>query len=395
MRKRDKTKITNRNRPKCGLCGSTENLTKTDCCGNWICDDMDEYVAFSYAHNSCMRNHFKYTLCGHHFHSEHDGPWKGCKKCYDDFKDNMELFVYFGTNEYNFDILKDPPKFETTLCSKCNRKINLTEDFYTTYKGEHICEKCKPIPGFTHPDLFKPEEHDDEFDDDDIFDDEFFENKPANLTFEAINDIPEELLAKFDKTYLLLLQFILQYEIGTLGILSLELLISFAIQFPDELKKGRPASWAAGIIHSIGTINFLPAPDYEPYIENKEIYSFFKVSQGTMQSKSKSISDSFQLFYMDPEWTTPENLLACDMFWKLETEDGIIDFREVPEDVQLTAVKDDIIPMAPFQLTLGIEISKKAVNDLILIAQKNKILEQDNTKSNTKSNIIKFSDHQK
>ena len=34
---------------KCGLCGKTSRLTKTACCGNWICDDEDKYVMFSYA----------------------------------------------------------------------------------------------------------------------------------------------------------------------------------------------------------------------------------------------------------------------------------------------------------------------------------------------------------
>lgn len=28
-------------KPRCGLCGKTKNLTKTECCGNWICDDED------------------------------------------------------------------------------------------------------------------------------------------------------------------------------------------------------------------------------------------------------------------------------------------------------------------------------------------------------------------
>jgi len=32
----------------CGLCGATNNLTKTDCCGQWICDDEDQYELFSY-----------------------------------------------------------------------------------------------------------------------------------------------------------------------------------------------------------------------------------------------------------------------------------------------------------------------------------------------------------
>jgi hypothetical protein len=29
--------------PRCGLCGKHEQLTRTDCCGQWICDDEDNY----------------------------------------------------------------------------------------------------------------------------------------------------------------------------------------------------------------------------------------------------------------------------------------------------------------------------------------------------------------
>ncbi len=39
--------------PRCGLCGKTKKLTKTECCDQWICDDEDKYVIFSYARNSC------------------------------------------------------------------------------------------------------------------------------------------------------------------------------------------------------------------------------------------------------------------------------------------------------------------------------------------------------
>jgi len=42
---------------KCFICGATKNLVRTECCGKWICDDEDQYVAFSYARNSCHRNH--------------------------------------------------------------------------------------------------------------------------------------------------------------------------------------------------------------------------------------------------------------------------------------------------------------------------------------------------
>ena len=128
--------------PRCGLCGKTKNLTKTECCGNWICDDADQYVIFSYARNSCYRNHDRYTLCSYHYNEGHSGDWKTCPQCRKDFEGNLEMYVYYGTNEYNFEILENPPKFEPTRCSKCNRIINLGEDGYSIRGEEYLCEKC-------------------------------------------------------------------------------------------------------------------------------------------------------------------------------------------------------------------------------------------------------------
>jgi hypothetical protein len=113
---------------------------KTECCGNWICDDEDQYVLFSYAHNSCSRNHRRYTLCGHHHAEEHKGDWKDCVKCREDIE--TELYVYFGTNEYNFEKLPNPPAYEPTRCSKCGRVIRLAYDMYSSSGNGYLCEKC-------------------------------------------------------------------------------------------------------------------------------------------------------------------------------------------------------------------------------------------------------------
>src|SRR5262245_23658012 len=68
---------------RCGLCGKTSNLTHTPCCGHWICDDEHTYVLFSYARNSCHRNHDRYTLCSFHANEGHAGRWQECEKCRD------------------------------------------------------------------------------------------------------------------------------------------------------------------------------------------------------------------------------------------------------------------------------------------------------------------------
>ena len=125
---------------RCGLCGSTVNLTKTECCNQWICDDEEQYVLFSYARNSCHRNHRRYTLCGYHYAEEHSGDWKTCPECRDDIE--TEMYVYYGTNEYNFETLEDPPDYEPTRCSKCNSIIVLAEGGYSTKGGEYFCGEC-------------------------------------------------------------------------------------------------------------------------------------------------------------------------------------------------------------------------------------------------------------
>jgi len=127
-------------RPKCGLCGKTRKLIKTDCCGNWICDDVEKYVAFSYEQNSCSRNHSRYTLCGYHWTEEHKGDWRNCEKCRKSFE--TEMYVWYGTNEFNFVKLENPPKYEPTRCSTCNRVIKLGEESYSTKGDGYFCESC-------------------------------------------------------------------------------------------------------------------------------------------------------------------------------------------------------------------------------------------------------------
>ena len=127
--------------PRCGLCGSTTKpLTRTECCQQLICDDEDDYVLFSYARNSCHRNHDRYTLCSYHHHEGHAGRWQDCEHCRAEF--NTEVYVYYGTNEYNFEKLPDPPAFEPTHCAQCGKVISLSSDGYSLAEGKYYCERC-------------------------------------------------------------------------------------------------------------------------------------------------------------------------------------------------------------------------------------------------------------
>lgn len=124
----------------CGLCGKSAKLTRTECCGEWICDDESEYVLFSYAHNSCHRNHSRYTLCASHYNEGHEGAWQECRECREGFE--TEMYVWYGTNEYNFVKLENPPKYKPTKCAKCKRVIRLAEDGYSMKGGKYYCDRC-------------------------------------------------------------------------------------------------------------------------------------------------------------------------------------------------------------------------------------------------------------
>lgn len=126
--------------PRCGLCGATKNLTRTACCGELICDDEHEYVLFSYDRNSCARNHRRYTLCGHHFDEGHPGRWQDCPKCRQEME--PEMYVHYGTNEYNFEVLENPPEYEPTHCASCGRVIVLADGGYSYSADGYHCGAC-------------------------------------------------------------------------------------------------------------------------------------------------------------------------------------------------------------------------------------------------------------
>lgn len=133
---------TERRSDRCGLCGKRKQLTRTECCGQPICDDESSYEMFSYARNSCSRNHRRFTLCGLHHTEGHKGSWQTCRRCRN-YPAELEMYVYYGTNEYNFEKLANPPAYEPTQCAGCGRVIKLGTDGYAAHPdGTYRCEDC-------------------------------------------------------------------------------------------------------------------------------------------------------------------------------------------------------------------------------------------------------------
>jgi len=113
------------------------------------------------------------------------------------------------------------------------------------------------------------------------------------------------------------------------------------------VKKGRPKSWASGIIHALGWVNFLTDPSFEPYMSVGELAERFGVSQGTMVSKSKIIRDGLDIMQMDPDWCLPELLEQNPLVWMFEVDGLVMDIRTAPRQVQEAAYAEGLIPFIP------------------------------------------------
>jgi len=113
------------------------------------------------------------------------------------------------------------------------------------------------------------------------------------------------------------------------------------------LEKGRPVSWASGIVHAIGFINFLHDPSLSPHMTSAQLADGFGVSQQTMQTKSKIIRDEFDLTQMDPDWCLPSLIGENPLVWMLEVDGFIVDARSAPLDFQQEAYRLGLIPYVP------------------------------------------------
>ena len=133
----------------CGLCGSRGAVTRTDCCGNLICDDAEEHVTSSHARKSCYRNHSHQTICAFHHTEGHDGVWKLCSRCRESFE--PEMYAWYATNEFNFDKLENPPAFAPTVCQRCGKRIVLPQGGFTMAEGKYWCEACDPATARRSP----------------------------------------------------------------------------------------------------------------------------------------------------------------------------------------------------------------------------------------------------
>jgi hypothetical protein len=159
--------------------------------------------------------------------------------------------------------------------------------------------------------------------------------------------VPKDMQARFDDITQLTDTFSQAYLNDEYASLCRQVTATLCRKRPSPLNQGKVATWACGIIHAIGMVNFLFDASQTPHVSSSQIASYFGLSSSTMQAKSKQIRDLLGMYQMDPNWTLPSKIDDNLLVWMIQVNGFIIDARHAPREIQEEAFRKGLIPYIP------------------------------------------------
>ena len=160
-------------------------------------------------------------------------------------------------------------------------------------------------------------------------------------------NVPKDMQARFDEITHLTDAFSQEYLNDEYMQLCRELVATLCRKRPSPLVRGKADTWACGIIHALGMVNFLFDSSQAPHLPASQIADSFGLSSSTMQAKSKQIRDLLGMYQMDPDWSLPSMVEKNPLIWMLEVNGLIIDVRHAPREIQEEAFRKGLIPSIP------------------------------------------------
>lgn len=126
-----------------------------------------------------------------------------------------------------------------------------------------------------------------------------------------------------------------------------EAVAALARKRPSPLLTGRESSWCAGVVHTIGSANFLFDPSQSPHCSAATIAEFFGVATSTSHNHAKKVRELLKITPFSPRWSLPSLLESSDIPWILEVDGFLRDIRSLPIEIQVKACAKGLIPYVP------------------------------------------------
>jgi hypothetical protein len=116
---------------------------------------------------------------------------------------------------------------------------------------------------------------------------------------------------------------------------------------PSPLTSGQPRTWACGIIHVLGQLNFLSDSSFKPFMTLAQVAAGFGVGQSTASAKAKVIVAALGLSRLELQWMLPSLAAASPLTWMAQVNGLLVDLRSMPLEVQQIAFDKGLIPYIP------------------------------------------------
>lgn len=129
---------------------------------------------------------------------------------------------------------------------------------------------------------------------------------------------------------------------------------------PSPLLQGQPRTWAAGVVWTVGWINFLSDVSQTPHMTQKELAEKIGVSASTMTARKKAIDDALHLMQLHPEYTLHSLMAENPLVWMIKVNGLVVDARMAPREVQETAYEIGLLPYIPADVEPSEEESGEA-----------------------------------
>lgn len=132
--------------------------------------------------------------------------------------------------------------------------------------------------------------------------------------------------------------------------LARELTAALCRKRPSPLVKGKPNSWACGIIYALGFVNFLFDKTQEPYLSATELCQGFGVSKSAGSNKSQKIRQLMNMVQFDPTWCLSSLMDENPLAWMIMVDGFLVDARSAPLSIQEVAYEKGLIPYIPGEI---------------------------------------------
>jgi hypothetical protein len=159
--------------------------------------------------------------------------------------------------------------------------------------------------------------------------------------------IPENMRATYDMIVTLTDDVCNKHLNNEYGQLARDMAAVLCRKRPSPLASGQPRTWACGILHELGRINFLSDPSTQPTMRMAELCAAFGVGQSTAAAKAAVIRSRLGLNRLDPSWTLPSLFDRNPLVWMAEVNGFLVDLRVMPREVQEIAFEKGLIPYIP------------------------------------------------